>query len=186
MRKVRDVGAALMNERERQVMMASAPERLMELSRRELQAMVKRARVMMERYAQRMERMGRGGPGTGGRIPLRSRKVEGAMHTRRKAAMFRTALARFELRLGRMAKAALRTSRPATRKPMVRKPTRVMPSRAKRTTRAAAPRTKPAMARATPPRTKTVKGRRMNRAMPLRTKSAMETRKARATPPQER
>lgn len=183
MRKVMDAGAALMSERERQVMMASVPRNLMELSRRELERMVKRARGIMDRYAQRSVPVERVVPGR--RIPLRSRKVEGTtMHTRRKAAMFRTALARFELRLGRMAKAALPKARPAMRKPRVGKSTRALPSRTKtgkatRRARVTTARTKTGKAtrlvRVTTPRTKAT---RVTRATPTRT-----TAMARATPP---
>ncbi|RKH12194.1 hypothetical protein D7V97_09160 [Corallococcus sp. CA053C] len=191
MRKVMDAGAALMNERERQVMVASAPRNLMALSRRELQRMVKRARDMMGRYALRSQQVRRVAPGT--RIPLRGRKVEGEMNTRRKAAMFRTALARFELQLGRMTKAALRKARPAMRTPVVGKATRAMPSRMKtvkmtRMARVAAPRTKPVKAmrmnhRVMPLRTKTAMTTRTTRVVTPRTKNTMATRMARATPP---
>ena len=69
------------------------------------------------------------------------------MNTRRKAALFRTALARFEMQLGRMAKEALRKARPALRKrPVAIKATRApargtpvskKPAMAKRTARPA-------------------------------------------------
>ncbi|RYZ35819.1 MAG: hypothetical protein EOO71_34090 [Myxococcaceae bacterium] len=130
MRKVKDPGVALMNEREMRLVLASAPRNVMELSERELKGMVKRARGMMDKYTQRSHRLRR--EASGKRMPTRSRKAEGDMNTRRKAALFRTALSRFETQLGRMERSAMRKARPAVRKarpamrkrPVARKATR--------------------------------------------------------------
>ncbi|RKH16608.1 hypothetical protein D7Y13_04045 [Corallococcus praedator] len=148
MRKVKDPGVALMNDREMKLVLASAPRNLMELSERELKGMVKRARGMMDKYTQRSHMLRR--EASGKRVPTRSRKAEGDMNTRRKAALFRTALSRFEMQLGRMERAAMRKARPAMRKarpamrkrPVARKATRATPLRkktamAKRTARPA-------------------------------------------------
>ncbi|MFP2901221.1 hypothetical protein, partial [Corallococcus sp. 4LFB] len=112
MRKMRETGSALMNAREMRLVLASAPRNLMELSRRELMGMVRRARGMMVQYEKLAHRLRREAM----RVPMGSRVMGGSLNTRRKAALFRTALTRFESRLGRMEKAPARKARPAMRK----------------------------------------------------------------------
>ena len=75
MRKVKDPGVALMNDREMRLVLASAPRNLMELSQRELKGMVKRARGMMDKYTQRSHMLRR--EASGKRVSTRGRKAEG-------------------------------------------------------------------------------------------------------------
>ncbi|NOK21284.1 hypothetical protein [Corallococcus carmarthensis] len=112
MRKMRDAGAALMNAREMRLVLASAPRNLMELSRRELMGMVRRARGMVTQYEKLARRVRRGAM----RVPMGSRVMGGSLDTRRKAALFRSALTRFESRLRRMEMAPVRKARPTMRK----------------------------------------------------------------------
>ncbi|GMT99363.1 hypothetical protein KH5H1_34820 [Corallococcus caeni] len=148
MRKMRETGSALMNAGEMRLVLASAPRNLMELSRRELMGMVRRARGMVVQYEKLAHRLRREAM----RVPMGSRVMGGSMNTRRKAALFRTALTRFESRLGRMEKAPARKVRPAMRKarPAMRKARPAMRKRpvAKKAMRPAA--------RATAPRKKAV------------------------------
>ncbi|NOK32151.1 hypothetical protein D7W79_22825 [Corallococcus exercitus] len=138
MRKMRETGSALMNAREMRLVLASAPRNLMELSRRELMGMVRRARGMVVQYEKLAHRLRREAM----RVPMGSRVVGGSMNTRRKAALFRTALTRFESQLGRMEKAPARKARPTMRKrPATKKVMRPA-------TRATAPRKKAVTAKA--------------------------------------
>ncbi|GMU05527.1 hypothetical protein [Corallococcus caeni] len=145
MRKMRETGSALMNAGEMRLVLASAPRNLMELSRRELMGMVRRARGMVVQYEKLAHRLRREAM----RVPMGSRVMGGSMNTRRKAALFRTALTRFESRLGRMEKAPARKARPAMRKarPAMRK--RPAAKKAMRpAARATAPRKKAVTAKA--------------------------------------
>ncbi|RKH48546.1 hypothetical protein D7Y23_19890 [Corallococcus sp. AB050B] len=128
MRKRRETGTALMNAREMRLVLASAPRNLMELSRRELMGMVRRARGLVVQYEK-----------------LAHRVMGGRMHTRRKAALFRTALSSFESQLRRMELAPVRKARPAMRK------------------RPAAKKVMRPAARATPPRKKAVSVKKATR-----------------------
>ncbi|WP_375759571.1 hypothetical protein [Corallococcus exercitus] len=112
MRKMRETGTALMNAGEMRLVLASAPRNLMELSRRELMGMVRRARGMVVQYEKLAHRLRREAM----RVPMGNRMIGGSMNTRRKAALFRAALTRFESQLGRMEKAPARKARPAMRK----------------------------------------------------------------------
>ncbi|MBN8227790.1 hypothetical protein JYK02_09735 [Corallococcus macrosporus] len=112
MRKMRETGTALMNAREMRLVLASAPRNLMELSRRELMGMVRRARGMVTQYEKLADRLRR----EARRVPMGSRMMGGSLDTRRKAALFRTALTRFEAQLSRMEKAPARKARPTMRK----------------------------------------------------------------------
>ncbi|WP_223632264.1 hypothetical protein [Corallococcus sp. EGB] len=138
MRKMRQTGTALMNAREMRLVLASAPRNLMELSRRELIGMVRGARGLVTRYEKLTHKLRR----EARRVPMGNRVMGGRMDTRRKAALFRTALSRFEAQLRRMEKAPARKARPAMRKRPV----------AKKAMRPAA--------RATAPRKKTVSAKK--------------------------
>lgn len=182
MRKVKDAGSALMNAREMRLVLASAPRNVMELSRRELMGMVKRARGMVDRYEQLAHRLRR--EAIGRRVPSRRHMADGTMNIRRKAALFRTALSRFEMRLGRMAKAPVRKARHTLRKrPVARKvmrsTTHAMPVRkkktlAKRTARPAAYARRGAVKRRVP------KARRIPAMKPRRAVKGRSTRMRRA------
>ncbi|NNC15256.1 hypothetical protein HRD49_17805 [Corallococcus exiguus] len=118
MRKMRETGTALMNAREMRLVLASAPRNLMELSRRELMGMVRRARGMVDQYEKLARRLRREAM----RVPMGSRVIGGRMDTRRKAALFRKALTRFESQLRRMEMVPARKARPTMRKrPAVKK-----------------------------------------------------------------
>ncbi|RKH65472.1 hypothetical protein [Corallococcus aberystwythensis] len=110
MRKMRESGTALMSAREMRLVLASAPRNLMELSRRELMGMVRRARGMVVQYEKLAHRLRREAM----RVPMGRRVMGGGMDTRRKAALLRTALSRFESQLRRTAPA--RKARPVMRK----------------------------------------------------------------------
>ncbi|MBZ4374060.1 hypothetical protein [Corallococcus sp. AS-1-6] len=112
MRKMRETGTALMNAREMRLVLASAPRNLMELSRRELMGMVRRARGLVDHYEKLAHRLRREAM----RVPMGSRVMGGRMDTRRKAALFRKALTRFESQLRRMEMAPARKARPTLRK----------------------------------------------------------------------
>ncbi|MFB1480727.1 hypothetical protein [Corallococcus sp. RDP092CA] len=132
MRKRRETGTALMNAREMRLVLASAPRNLMELSRRELMGMVRRARGLVVQYEKLTHRLRREAM----RVPMGSRVVGGRMDTRRKAALFRAALSRFESQLRRMERTPARKARPVMRKrPAAKKALRPM-------ARATAPRKK--------------------------------------------
>ncbi|WP_426748907.1 hypothetical protein VZQ01_21920 [Myxococcus faecalis] len=97
MRTTPEKKMSLLTENEAQLVLASAPRNLMELSRRELRGRIQRARRLMDKYdglatRQRREALGR-------RTPTRSKRAEGNANTRRKATYFRQALMRFEKRL---------------------------------------------------------------------------------------
>ncbi|WP_141327038.1 hypothetical protein [Myxococcus sp. AB025B] len=97
MRTTPEKKMSLLTENEAQLVLASAPHNLMELSRRELRGRIQRARRLMDKYdglatRQRREALGR-------RTPTRSKRAEGNANTRRKATYFRQALMRFEKRL---------------------------------------------------------------------------------------
>ncbi|MFY1826788.1 hypothetical protein ACN47A_12790 [Myxococcus fulvus] len=97
MRTTPEKKMSLLTENEAQLVLASAPRNLMELSRRELRGRIQRARRLMDKYGglatrQRREALGK-------RTPTRSKRAEGNANTRRKATYFRQALMRFEKRL---------------------------------------------------------------------------------------
>ncbi|MHA7630906.1 hypothetical protein [Corallococcus sp. M7] len=112
MRKMRETGSALMNAREMRLVLASAPRNLMELSRRELMGMVRRARGLVGQYEKLAHRLRREAM----RVPMGSRVMGGRMDTRRKAALFRKALTRFESQLRRMEMTPVRKARSVMRK----------------------------------------------------------------------
>ncbi|MCP3062837.1 hypothetical protein LXT21_29035 [Myxococcus sp. K38C18041901] len=100
MRTTPEKKMSLLTENEAQLVLASAPRNLMELSRREVQGRIQRARRLMDKYdglatRQRREALGK-------RTPTRSKRAEGNANTRRKATYFRQALMRFEKRLAMM------------------------------------------------------------------------------------
>lgn len=112
MRKTRETGTAMMNAREMRLVLASAPRNLMDLSRRELIGMVRIARGLVARYEKVTHKLRR----EARRVPMGNRVMGGRVDTRRKAALFRTALSRFESQLRRMERAPARKTRRAMRK----------------------------------------------------------------------
>lgn len=100
MRTVPSKRMSLLTEREAQLVLASAPRNLSELTPRELRSRIQRTRRLMEKYQdqarqQRREALGRV-------APTRSRRAEGSFNTREKAEYFARTLERFEKRLAKL------------------------------------------------------------------------------------
>jgi hypothetical protein len=141
MRSISSKVMSLLSERETQLVLASAPRNLSELSTRELRSRLTRTRRLMDKYeaqarSQRQEARGK-------REPSGARRVEGDLNTRRKAEFFKQVLKRFEDRLSQLERPEPTRSRSAGRAAGARS-ARAAPEKRVRTAGGAQPAAKPA------------------------------------------
>ena len=115
MRTIPSKRMSLLNEREAQLVLSSAPRNLAELSERELRSRILRARRLMEKYQTQADRQRR--EALGRRVPTRTRRAEGNLNTRRKAEYFALTLERFEKRLALLQRKAAASARVTRRTP---------------------------------------------------------------------
>ncbi|WP_164018545.1 hypothetical protein [Pyxidicoccus trucidator] len=100
MRTVPSKRMSLLTESEAQLVLASAPRNVSELSPRELRSKIQRTRRLMKKYEDQAKRQRR--EALGKKTPTRSRRAEGNFNTRQKAEYFALTLERFEKQLTRL------------------------------------------------------------------------------------
>lgn len=96
-RTVSSRSMSLLTESEAQLVLASAPRNLTELTPRALKGKTQRARKLVGKYQDLARRQRR--EATGRRVPTRGRRAEHNMNTVRKAVLIQRALEKFEKRL---------------------------------------------------------------------------------------
>lgn len=128
---------SLLTESEAQLVLASAPRNVTELTPRALKGKTQRARRLVGKYQDQARRQRR--EAIGKRVPSRGRKAEHNMNTVRKAALIQNALERFEKRLELLERKAERAAAIKSKAAVHRTPRRTATSTAKRRAKGHAP-----------------------------------------------